>query len=462
MKKVLSYYIAVIFLLLIHPLVFAAGGQFFSITNNEPLVQPYKIELCLNAVAHMTCQEYTVRSRTLSIRTVIPNKLYPSAGIKIKSGSFVPNGNCTAIGNGYCNLQINNLADQIFTAGSPGDKADLHQDATELAHAVNDNATNAALTGNSRTVTIRNTGRVNATGLTLVLPTFRQGFLPPTFEGTCEEFVNNKDPLPPGESCTIIVKPDVNGTSSFGVNDQPCSLGEPAIPWVVGLNSDNSGAATFHFSVLTYGCVYQGGYIFAIDDTAPGDAKIGGTVAAFSDQAQGRRLGPGIIWSSNGKGKQKKNTAFNAIPGINEDDTTGAGDACDGATDGLCNSTQIWDFYPAVDLNFYAAGLCHQTIEGLTDWYLPAICQLGYDAGQNGAGCGAPTIPPSLQTMQTNLYNRGVGGLDRGALEFTSSTQASNNPARQVWQQTFNNTNQRLSNKKQTDSVRCVRNLTTD
>jgi hypothetical protein len=296
MKKGISFYIYSMLLLISHQFALADTGKFFTITNNGDPVAPYKVELCLNAEAPMTCQEYTVTSRTLSIRTVVANKLYPKAGIKIKSGSFVPNGNCTAIGNGYCNLQANNVADQIFTAGSPGDNNDLVEDETELAHSVRDLTTNAALTGTARTVTVTNTGTTAATGLTIVTPTFNIG-TPPTIATTCGTTL---PPAPgPGNTCTITVTPDLNGTSSLGENGQPCSTGQAAVPWEVAINSDNSDAIKFDFSVLTYGCIYQGGYIFSIDDGTPADAKIGGKVFSLENQVAARggtTRGPGAAW----------------------------------------------------------------------------------------------------------------------------------------------------------------------
>ncbi len=55
-------------------------------------------------------------------------------------------------------------------------------------------------------------------------------------------------------------------------------------------------------------------------------------------------------------------------------------------------------------LTSYAAGLCKQTIATYADWYLPAICELGYDeAAGGGSGCGTATNAPTLQNVQISL-----------------------------------------------------------
>jgi hypothetical protein len=319
---------------------------------------------------------------------VVANKLYPKAGIKIKSGPFVANGNCTAIGKGYCNLQANNVADQIFTAGSPGDNNDLVENRTELAHSVND-ITNTSLSGEARKVKVTNTGVVQATGLTLVEPTLAIAN-PPDITTTCGPT------LDPGNTCTITVTPNLAGTSSLGENGQPCSTGQAPVPWEVAINSDNSDAIKFDFSVLTYGCIYQGGYIFSIDDTDGDAAKIGGKVFSLDNQVAapgGTTRGPGAAWGPNAP----------PVSGINDDDD-GTGGTCDGKNDGLCNTARIIQVLHVennIPLNQLAAGRCKATIAGFDNWYLPAICEMGpKSTGNRDPNCATA---PVLQNIVDNL-----------------------------------------------------------
>ena len=146
---------------------------------------------------------------------------------------------------------------------------------------------------------------------------------------------------------------------------------------------------TANVAVLGYGCIYEGGYLFSVDDTmddghtgactsAPCTGSIGGKVVSITDQ-----IAPssGIIWSSNGA-TGSSNFSYDIIPGIDETSTTGTGSPayggatgftfssmfaggdnltyssptsppdldfgpCAGATDGQCNQDNILLFYNA-------------------------------------------------------------------------------------------------------------------
>jgi len=87
--------------------------------------------------------------------------------------------------------------------------------------------------------------------------------------------------------------------------------------------------------------------------------------------------------------------------------------------------------------NSYAAGLCYQVnIGGYSNWYLPSICEMGYDAENNGSGCGTQSSPTVAQNMQTTLIDTDTGTLLAGT--YWSSTQ--NNldvPSNYAWTQLF-------------------------
>jgi len=56
----------------------------------------------------------------------------------------------------------------------------------------------------------------------------------------------------------------------------------------------------------------------------------------------------------------------------------------------------------------YAAGLCsNYSIQGYNDWYLPSICEMGYDALSKGSGCGTQ-LTPLIQNIISNLKDNGI------------------------------------------------------
>ena len=280
-----------------------------------------------------------------------------------------------------------------------------------LALAVGDTATNAALTGAARLVVISNTGSIAATNLSISYPTLPAGT---SASSTCG------NTLAPAASCEIIVTPGINATSN-------CTSGIVPTPGVVSIASDESSSSSFTVTILGYGCLYQGGYVFAIDDTTPATGSIAGKVAAVTDQAPA--YPNGVMWSSNGTPGQPD---FFDIPGIDETSTT----PCIGAIDGTCNTLQIVTQYSpasAFPPSLYAAGLCLGTMSGYSDWYLPAVCEMGFDgAGVSGSGCGSSSSP-LVQNMQSNLT--GLSNVPSGY--YWSSTEYSADPAGSAWVQDF-------------------------
>jgi hypothetical protein len=190
---------------------------------------------------------------------------------------------------------------------------------------------------------------------------------------------------------------------------------------------------------LNYGCIYQGGYAYAFDDTTPNTQSIGGQVATTTDQAP---VPNGVIWSSIGSGP-----AFDAIFGISELSTVSSPDpsafsvsgqaACNGSADGACNTNNIYAYYQSdapnspINVSYYTAGLCKQTISGYSDWFLPAICQLGYGSG---GVCGASSAP-AQQNMQSDLVDSNTPGAPTGY--YWSSTESSSLPQATAWVQYF-------------------------
>ncbi|CAM2771410.1 DUF1566 domain-containing protein [Legionella anisa] len=127
--------------------------------------------------------------------------------------------------------------------------------------------------------------------------------------------------------------------------------------------------------VLGYGCIYQGGFLFSVDDSTPNTGSIGGKVAALTDEEES----PGDFefqWATV------------------SDDT-----AADSITDGLANTNVL-----ATPVGQYPGtqACLNKVDQGFTDWFMPAICELGRFVGIGlDAGCGT-TNPNLYSTLHTN------------------------------------------------------------
>ena len=351
----------------------------------------------------------------------------------------------------------------ISVTGLP---ATLGVSVSSLALSVNNTALNAALTGNARQVTITNTGtnRADNVGYTLSSPLPSGTTITPASCGT----------IAPGDTCVLTITPSTTNPApaavTLKIQGQGATLATSTVPIDVALN------------LLTYGSLYQSGYVFSIDDTTVNTGSIGGKVAALENQTPTWPFG--FIWSSmdtstdSNSGHNPLNVVYDAIPGIYEN-SVAPGDACTGNTDGACNTGVITAFYPTIPTSNYAAGLCKATINGYSDWYLPAICEMGYLTDLSSTtpnnNCGGPTSPivPLLQNMQSNLLDN----LDNPNLAFMttlnglfwSSTEYSGNiggssTSVDVWYETFDSiggkSNQNFDNKRDPTGVRCVRAMT--
>lgn len=78
----------------------------------------------------------------------------------------------------------------------------------------------------------------------------------------------------------------------------------------------------YNVFVLGYGCIYQGGLVYAMDETVNPGQSIGGQVTSLQDQAapgldSGSQLSS-IIWSSNGSGATSSDVSRDIIPQISD------------------------------------------------------------------------------------------------------------------------------------------------
>jgi hypothetical protein len=226
--------------------------------------------------------------------------------------------------------------------------------AAALALSVNNTALNVALTGTPRTITITNTGSSAAFGMA-----YSTSAAPPAgtvVSSTCAAT------LAAATSCTITVTPGPTPTAAPGDLNP--------VPVVLSILGINTNTVTTSVSVLTYGSVYQNGYVFAVDDTTAVSGSIGGKVAALLDSATVVPYAPNTIVTN----------AFSLTNGV--------------------SNTALVIAIEGTPLAAYAAGLCTAPSGGFSDWYLPAPCEMGLDAS-----CAV-----TMQNMQSSLVDNPVTG----------------------------------------------------
>lgn len=252
---------------------------------------------------------------------------------------------------------------------------------------------NTALTGKPRQITIQNTGLGSATNVAVNTSGLPLGTSITT--NTCNGTLNA------GGSCVIILTP--GAIASYDLNGTACTSGTQPVGGTLTITADGGLSSQVHVDVLSYGCQYQGGFIYSIDDTTLNTGSIGGNVVSLVDQAapsiNSGSQATSVIWSSNGNGATSTDVNYTTILGIDETSTTStpsptsppypvgtpAYTACNGNLDGACDTSNIVSYYnfnrvsggsAPTPLTYYAAGLCKATIAGYSDWYLPAICEM--------------------------------------------------------------------------------------
>jgi hypothetical protein len=113
-------WMALIFSFLYLP-AYANTGDFFTITERgKSLDTELKIALCLNGNGPVTCQNYTITQEDLSIQTVVPNRTYAAAGIKIDTSGYTYEG-CRLNTLNYCLFSVKNTTATQITIKPSGD-----------------------------------------------------------------------------------------------------------------------------------------------------------------------------------------------------------------------------------------------------------------------------------------------------------------------------------------------------
>jgi len=201
-------------------------------------------------------------------------------------------------------------------------------------------------------------------------------------------------------TCVLTITPGPTPTATAG---------ETPHPIMFKIQGENTNVLIFNFEILTTGNIYQQGYIYSIDDTTPATGSVGGATVSLVDNNRG------IQWYNG------DNIITNA----------------DSVTDGAANTIKINN---AQGTGNYAAAFCASyqvDIFGNTpcqsgnicysNWYLPAICELGPDT--NLSGCAATT-----PNIVENLVNHAIGGFSNTS-NYWSSTEFNITPSAFAWYQ---------------------------
>jgi len=460
-----------------------------TVTNQSPLSSISVSPTTLTLVQYGTsdCVTVTNQSSLSSVQNltapISPGNSMVTGGTSgtTCASTLAPNGSCD-----YCFLpgsQVENGTQATFAGSNTSNSvpvgitvsaaptALLTISVSTLALSVNNPGLNAALTGHPRQITITNS---DATATAYNVTFTAQNVAPanPTIASNATPNTSCGDIAPLG-TCILTITPTGTTASATPYNTSPT-------PITLAISGDNTNTLTPTVNILTYGSVYEDGYVYSIDDSYanyPLGVSVGGKVAALTNQAAASP--GGVIWGSNAAGTvnntiiwgiAETSTTISPVPNAGQGATLYAGQQnCAGSTVGSCDTNNIYLFYQnyiggaPVNLSFYAAGRCKQTIGNYTDWYLPSLCEMGPDSGN--LVCNTVTV---LQNMVNNLPSLLSDSIPcaapAGCLAglFWSSTEYSVLPSNFAWFQNFGATTafQSANNKNLVYGVRCSRALT--
>ncbi|KTD35219.1 NHL repeat protein [Legionella moravica] len=314
---------------------------------------------------------------------------------------------------------------------------------------------NNALTGTPRQITITNTGSGEATNVLVSssgLPS--DASVSPS---SCATLAAN------GGQCVITVTP--GAIASANASSALCTTGvQPE--GSVSVTADGGLSALVNVYVLSYGCIYQGGFIYSIDDTTTNTGSIGGKTAAVGDTYPGQTSVSLATPNWGGAGTSIGSALYET--------------SSQGANNGSANSTAIisalttnfssppYNGASPVPLVNYAAGLCSLLSVNAagatsctspntcyTNWYLPAICEWG----PLGAICTSGSTNIQQQLYENVLIPSATLGLVSSGF-YWSSTENSFNPLNTAWYQFLGGSFRSTTNKGARIGIRCSRALT--
>jgi hypothetical protein len=408
-----------------------AGGLLFNITEsgNSGLTD---IVLCLDGRGPTSCQNYTVDMDTLSITTAFPNHTYPSAGILVTTPGFFlqnPGIECTMLNNGYCVFSVSGTKAVTITLGGgivPTPATTLTATPSLTLSITGLTTTTGTNSGTARQITITNTGSNPATNVNFVIsPALPSGAtITPANCGT----------MAAGATCVLTVTPGSAPTNAVASSSPT--------PSVVGTAGDNTNTVATNVNILTYGSLYEAGWLYSIIETAGTSPSIGGSVAAQTDSV---------------------------IPSIGTEYSPGgaATVAATSGTNGKTNTTTMSASYGTAAN--YSAGNCippNYSFGGFTDWYLPSDCQLGFGGSDTNFNCTNSTSADYIPNVQANLLTANATqnfNFVNGGFYWSSTASVSGAPSTAWFQQIA----QGGGSGTQTNSavtisagVRCVRDVT--
>lgn len=206
------------------------------------------------------------------------------------------------------------------------------------------------------------------------------------------------------------------------------------LPFVISITADAGLSTSIDNYVLSYGCIYQGGFIYLVDDTTINSLSIGGKTAAVSDTFPYQASPPpgSPDWG-----------AMGIDLGVNLYDTS-----FQGANDGSANTEDIinaltinyssppYSSSSPLPLTSYAAGLCRLvsvdasgascTPPGIcyTNWYLPAVCEMG--PGPISAPCIPGNTNIQEQLFENTMIPSATLGIASGSAYWTSTEYTTN------------------------------------
>jgi Bacterial Ig-like domain (group 3)/Fibronectin type III domain/Putative Ig domain len=260
-----------------------------------------------------------------------------------------------------------------------------------------------------------------------------------------------------GGSCSVTIVPGSNSTSA-------CSTGITPTASVITVTDNYGDTTAANIVVLQYGCQYQQGYLFSIDDTPPATSSIGGKVVSLNDQSTG------LNWSNDFSsvwGTDDASSIANPSPNATSPQPAAMIPGqlnCDALNDGACATNNLFVFYGAAGTN--AVGLCKTTIDGYTDWYLPSagdwgpFGSTGLNTGNYPSLAGSQTDTAGSANIQDQLASTGIV-TNFSAGSYWSSTQYSVIPQDAAWSQ-FIQSDGALSGSSKAAAlgVRCSRAIT--